>query len=245
MDSEDEEQDAMAASMGFSSFGAQSNKRRKYNSKTDAVIDKTKPLKAMGSGSNKTPLGEVRAKVRNGGDAAHKDGDVLDAQGAIGGLGKMETERADEDGDGDGPIYADESPPLIPHPTLDTKIAQRNHPLDQCIPDLSSSSSGRKIVPVPAQAPSTSTTEANQPASSHQISATSKPIPIHSSLPPKPPPPSARSSEILRSADHAKRANDDEAWRWRKGVKNENGDVAYYDASFVEDPWRELRGDKG
>ncbi|MCJ1390370.1 HintC [Xylographa bjoerkii] len=28
----------------------------------------------------------------------------------------------------------------------------------------------------------------------------------------------------------------------RKGVRNESGDVAYYDASFVEDPWRDLVG---
>lgn len=28
----------------------------------------------------------------------------------------------------------------------------------------------------------------------------------------------------------------------RRGVRNENGDIAYYDHSFVEDPWKELRG---
>ncbi|MCJ1403085.1 hypothetical protein MMC11_006308 [Xylographa trunciseda] len=28
----------------------------------------------------------------------------------------------------------------------------------------------------------------------------------------------------------------------RKGIRNEQGDVAYYDASFVEDPWRDLVG---
>ncbi len=32
-------------------------------------------------------------------------------------------------------------------------------------------------------------------------------------------------------------------WRaLRKGVRDENGDVAYYDGSFVEDPWRGLVG---
>lgn len=40
----------------------------------------------------------------------------------------------------------------------------------------------------------------------------------------------------------------DGQWDWqalRKGVKDERGDVAYYDASFVEDPWRHLRkGDR-
>ncbi|MCJ1435273.1 hypothetical protein MMC27_004645 [Xylographa pallens] len=31
----------------------------------------------------------------------------------------------------------------------------------------------------------------------------------------------------------------------RKGVRNEKGDVVYYDASFVEDPWEHLVGGKG
>lgn len=38
----------------------------------------------------------------------------------------------------------------------------------------------------------------------------------------------------------------DGEWDWqalRKGiVVNERGDVAFYDGSFVEDPWRMLRG---
>lgn len=31
----------------------------------------------------------------------------------------------------------------------------------------------------------------------------------------------------------------------RRGVRNEQGDIAYYDQSFVEDPWRELKGVSG
>ena len=33
----------------------------------------------------------------------------------------------------------------------------------------------------------------------------------------------------------------------RRGIRNERGDMVYYDASFVEDPWAELRaaGDRG
>lgn len=34
-------------------------------------------------------------------------------------------------------------------------------------------------------------------------------------------------------------------WDWnalRKGVRDEHGDTAYYDASFVEDPWAALKG---
>lgn len=37
----------------------------------------------------------------------------------------------------------------------------------------------------------------------------------------------------------------DGGWDWnalRRGIRDERGDMAFYDASFVEDPWRELRG---
>ncbi|KAL8659404.1 MAG: hypothetical protein Q9226_000431 [Calogaya cf. arnoldii] len=32
---------------------------------------------------------------------------------------------------------------------------------------------------------------------------------------------------------------------WRKGVRDERGDTAFYDASFVEDPWRGLKAKAG
>ncbi|KAI4185300.1 MAG: hypothetical protein L6R41_004214 [Letrouitia leprolyta] len=33
------------------------------------------------------------------------------------------------------------------------------------------------------------------------------------------------------------------SWKeWRQGVRDERGDMAYFDSSFVEDPWRRLRG---
>jgi hypothetical protein len=40
----------------------------------------------------------------------------------------------------------------------------------------------------------------------------------------------------------------DGEWDWqalRRGVRDEKGDLAFYDASFVEDPWRGLLGGKG
>ena len=40
---------------------------------------------------------------------------------------------------------------------------------------------------------------------------------------------------------------EDGSWDWqalRKGVKDERGDLAFYDGSFVEDPWRALRGER-
>ena len=40
----------------------------------------------------------------------------------------------------------------------------------------------------------------------------------------------------------------DGEWDWqalRKGVRDERGDVAFYEGSFVEDPWRGLEGGLG
>lgn len=40
---------------------------------------------------------------------------------------------------------------------------------------------------------------------------------------------------------------EDGSWDWqalRRGVRDERGDMAYYDRSFVEDPWRALRGER-
>ncbi|KAI1269464.1 hypothetical protein F5Y18DRAFT_99357 [Xylariaceae sp. FL1019] len=56
----DDASDAMAAAMGFSSFGAQkANKRRKFNPTADAVVasSATIPLHPTTTGSNTTPLG--------------------------------------------------------------------------------------------------------------------------------------------------------------------------------------------
>ena len=40
----------------------------------------------------------------------------------------------------------------------------------------------------------------------------------------------------------------DGQWDWqalRRGVRDERGDMAFYDASFVEDPWKHLMDDRG
>ncbi|KAI0205727.1 hypothetical protein F4808DRAFT_242582 [Astrocystis sublimbata] len=57
-DGEDDTAAAMAAAMGFSSFGAQQpNKRRKFNPSTDAYIDEDADHFITTTGSNMVPLG--------------------------------------------------------------------------------------------------------------------------------------------------------------------------------------------
>jgi hypothetical protein len=84
--------------MGFSNFGGQRNKRRKYNPNADAAFDATGDLLPAGSGSNNTPLG-ARANT-------NKDEIPLDNE-------------PDESGDKDddpGPQYIDTSRPAAPIP---------------------------------------------------------------------------------------------------------------------------------
>lgn len=50
-------------------------------------------------------------------------------------------------------------------------------------------------------------------------------------------------SEANKYAATVRQDDQEEAYNWhalRKGVKDEKGDVAYYDPSFVEDPWKHL-----
>lgn len=75
-----------------------------------------------------------------------------------------------------------------------------------------------------------------------QPSATTGP-----SLPPKPPQPllsqpeNAAPASATGTGKGIGEGTETEAWKLRKGIKLANGEIAYYDASFVEDPWREWR----
>lgn len=71
---EDDTAAAMAAAMGFSSFGAQnpSSKKRKYNSNSDAVVSIDHD---HGTGANSAPVGERRAPPANTDEIALDDDD--------------------------------------------------------------------------------------------------------------------------------------------------------------------------
>lgn len=63
------------------------------------------------------------------------------------------------------------------------------------------------------------------------------------SLPDKPPVPRpvGKGQASTTAGTGTGKGTGNEAWRLRKGVPVANGDVAYYDVSFVEDPWFGLR----
>jgi len=71
--------------------------------------------------------------------------------------------------------------------------------------------------------------------------------PSDTSLPPKPPrpvlsqPENAAPASATGTGKGMGKGTGNEAWKLRKGIKLANGEIAYYEASFVEDPWREWR----
>lgn len=72
--------------------------------------------------------------------------------------------------------------------------------------------------------------------------------PGHMTLPKRPPSPEHVHQGVKSVGSNVEREPGklaDGQWDWnalRKGVRDEHGDTAYYDASFVEDPWAALRG---
>jgi hypothetical protein len=134
-DDEDEEATAMAAAMGFSSFGSHKPpaKKRKFNPRTDAFVEGDALAaidrggkKGQGSGGNTMPLGKTRVLgVRKKEEMANEDEIALDDEEGGVRLGDGEDEGpqymdtselppADGEEEEDGPRYIDTSlPPPI------------------------------------------------------------------------------------------------------------------------------------
>ncbi|KAI3319132.1 hypothetical protein HD806DRAFT_294487 [Xylariaceae sp. AK1471] len=103
---------AMAAAMGFSSFGAQkSNKRRKFNPSTDAVVDE-----AASTGSNMIPLGMRKKNT----DEVDLDDDDVEEEHTASVSQAAQGTTTDHDDEDPEPQYLDTSrppAPIVPEPT--------------------------------------------------------------------------------------------------------------------------------
>jgi hypothetical protein len=110
--SDDEDNAAMAAAMGFSSFGAQkSNKRRKFNPGTDAVVDE-----AASTGSNLIPLGVRKTNT----DEIDLDDDIVEEELLVAVSQAAYPIAPDHDDEGPQPQYLETSrpsAPIVPEPT--------------------------------------------------------------------------------------------------------------------------------
>lgn len=176
----------IAASMGFSGFGAQpSSKRRKFND--DAIIEgqiKEPRVQKQGSGANTTSLG-IRKNPKGALDSTMESTEAAKA----------------------------ESTPKK------TKKEKQSAPSG-----LAAFLSRGQTLPARPPIEASDSAQVSDPASSVDVPFT-KPAAI----------PSQTAGQHHGHEDLA---------AYRRGVKNERGDMAYFLPSFLEDPWKDLRKSK-
>ncbi len=214
----------IAQSMGFSSFGNKPHKKRKFNPKTDAAVDTTTNTIIAGSGGNSIPLG--RRKARGIGTEEVEEvggggvGGIKEVGGGMDGI--LEDGVEGVEGEEEDPGYVDDTPPPV-NPEIeegrDKEAQTQASPSTESVkPEggvhipQSISSTANPLPPKPLfpLLPSSSSTQ--QPQSTQPITQSTTPI---------------RTDMMGR----------DEAQQLRRGVRDRNGDIAYYDPSFIEDPW--------
>ena len=256
--SEDEDEDAaaMAAAMGFSSFGSHkpSSKKRKFNTSTDAFIEGQEledvdrgGKKGKGSGGNTMPLGKARVF----GDAKEQRRD-----------NEVEIELKDEYEDsGGGPRYMD---------ALTAPLAEGNEEdgpqyMDMSLPApseaISQDKEGTADLDTNGKTPAPQVSDEEAAEMQARIDA------ILSSLESAPPPPgtdsltSAKSNRIAppqlggdlptrpASSDTSVQQSGFRGGQGRGGdtggQRNERWYEGYYDPSFNENPWANLEKAKG
>ncbi|KAI9873093.1 MAG: hypothetical protein M1830_000844, partial [Pleopsidium flavum] len=136
----------------------------------------------------------------------------------------------------DDPGYMDDTPPDSPVRTLHNAASEQSRGEDQALQGTDRDLCNRAPMPT---VPIAVEDEKSQRLPQKPLNT----IPTHPSLPSKPPA-AWNSSTSGASGSNVGRAggSDNDLWKLRKGVRNETGDIAYYDPSFVEDPWQELLG---
>ncbi|KAI4264570.1 MAG: hypothetical protein L6R42_000328 [Xanthoria sp. 1 TBL-2021] len=231
--SDHENEDDMTTAMGFSSFGTQSQahpaKRKKYNHITEAGEDSA-------TEGNTLPLGIPRARTTIDYGVKEREGSSgkrnEEEEGQEAGLLEGQDKELEEDQtlEGERGIEAETSMLLKRQTDLLRRINE-----------------GGLSTPDPA-------TETTHPCNNNNYNAGDS---------------HPEADTIIRqrsNKDHANTGADEmmlgeelgtarprprvgakdgfegHTWNeWRKGVRDERGDMAFYDASFVEDPWRGLK----
>jgi len=236
-DLEGDDEEAMAALMGFSTFGSQPlSKKRKYNPKTDAMIDGQElenvdrgGKRGKGSGGNNIPLGKMR--VLGTSSQGEKDLKLRDANEITDGAvnpDEIEIDIGDDDGDvfyeGEGKP-ADRTP-VVPLSTAQNGGSNTNSTTNPITMNKSLTSPRRsELNSVQQQIDAITTRDSYVPRSPPrpEISGNSS-----SSLPPKP------NFNMNRNNGHG-----------RGGQRNELWYIGYFDPSFLENPWEELEREMG
>ena len=243
MEEDDAEAQAMAAAMGFSSFGSKPPaKKRKFNTTTDAFVDGQDLAKldkggrkGQGSGGNTIPLGKARVF---GTAVSNKEEELEKAN-------EDEIDLDDEE-EQDGPQYIDTSLP----PPIETAEDEGPQYIDTSQPPPVSDQEAREVQAridallaslAPMLPPGESSTDAIPASSGTDAPGTY-------SLPQRPPTDTAFMQGQGRA--HGRQAFNDTASASssrpsQRGQRNENWFVDYYDPNFNQNPWDRLEKDKG
>jgi hypothetical protein len=231
VDSEDDA-DAMAKQMGFSSFGTQGpSKKRKFNPKTDAMVEGQQLAsldkggkKGQGSGGNKIPLGKPRifgvASLHNLEETELDLDNDEDAEPAYIDTSLPPPSKQENSEEEEGPTYIDTS---LPPPNEAASAAQ------QKIDAILANSTVLTVPPDSKAKIKPSVSEIGRGVghflTAHQ-DGTRPPIPNVSD---------ATTSSSFRGNQQPR--------QW--GQKNEFWYIGYYDPSFNENPWAKLEKSNG
>ncbi|KAI9808979.1 MAG: hypothetical protein M1827_007101 [Pycnora praestabilis] len=239
---EDDEAMDIAATMGFTTFGAKPGKKRKFNPGTDAATDAPELSNlGAGSGSNATPLGTQTARgaalkqrtVGAADDEAYAQ--VMDAAGfeevedpehleetppdSLLGSGGVGTRSGNNQGQGGGKgtgesaVIASQSIPGHESPPQDIGLGR-------------GPGQGKRNIQYGGTYDSDYTMSAADSSSISYLLPARFPV--------------AASSTMAAPHTHGPGNSQVDAQQLRRGIRNERGDIAYYDPSFVENPWKEI-----
>ncbi|KAL9122615.1 MAG: hypothetical protein Q9187_000829 [Circinaria calcarea] len=218
----------VALQMGFTSFGARPKaKKRKYDSAADTTTDQPPTLASSGcgrgggtrggSGSNVTPLGSTRSKQGMLGDAVEEDNRA--GSSVVAGPGAAQSDKSvSEDRGAQGRDDEYEEPGYVD----DT-------PPESPLPSLEGEHT--QLAEVHEHRP-----HVLHPPES-EVNMTGRPM--------------AEGEGARALVERGKGLASDvpgQRYDWaalRRGVRNQQGDIAYYDRSFMEDPWEGLIGVRG
>ena len=241
----DEDPDpALMAAMGFSTFGSTAGlyqepvaKKRRVKSSFSPIPVYMETSKGEGKGANATPLGQRKYGGATHGRGGH--GAVIDGSSRGGGAGHTaaaaatvtavatEGENARLSG---GHFEAGVDPDYV----------------DADSDDGDQGAGRTEAVPVPPRPPPPQTTGAN-PFTRHRVYEGEASLPARplDGLPVVPP-----GNDGSRSAQHGQSwtspsgtvLSAQELAALRRGVRNAEGGTAYFDVSFLEDPWAGMEG---
>ena len=218
----------IALQMGFTSFGARPTaKKRKYNPAADAVSDQPFTFASSargrgggtrgGSGSNITPLGSARGQQGTLGDAV--EGDSRAGSSVVAGTGVAQGDKTiSGSGGAQGRDEEYEEPGYVD-----------GTPPDSPLPSLEGEHT--RLAEVHEHRPHVF----HPPESEAYVRER----------------PMAEGEGAGPLVERGKGQASDvpgQRYDWaalRRGVRNQQGDIAYYDRSFVEDPWEGLVGVRG